>query len=147
MKRTILFIPGTVFIVILISFFLMACEQLVDDKLPSAEDIIEKYLKATGGQKAHEKIQNQRAEYKVDVKASGMEVDFTYYQERPKFCKPTRRSKQSCRRLRLENTPEKQSFQPIVQDSGNSLTDKSNIATAVPSSRPMQHQECQVLRI
>lgn len=83
MKRTLLFIFGTVFIVVLISFCLMASAHLGEDKLPSAEDIIEKYLKATGGRRAHENIQNKRTEYKIDSKTSGIEIDFTYYQERP----------------------------------------------------------------
>jgi gamma-glutamyltranspeptidase/glutathione hydrolase len=83
MKKTALFTYETVLIVSLLSFWLMACEQLDKDRLPSAEDIIEEHLKATGGRKAHEKIRNRKTEYRIDVKASGLEVDLTDYQERP----------------------------------------------------------------
>ena len=83
MKKTALFISETVLIVSFLSFCLVACEQLGEDKLPPAEDIIEKYLKATGGRKAHEKIRNRKTEYRIDLKTSGLGVDLTDYQERP----------------------------------------------------------------
>lgn len=83
MKKSLFGMSGMVFIAVLISFTLGTYAQSNEDQLPPAEEIIEKSLKATGGRKAHEKIRNRKTEYKIDAKTSGMEVDFTYYQERP----------------------------------------------------------------
>ncbi len=90
MKKTIFRMSGRVFVVAIISFCIMACSHLRENKLSSedkkflsAEDIIEKNYTATGGKEAHERIQNVKAEYQISLPTQGMEVDYVYYKERP----------------------------------------------------------------
>lgn len=82
MKKSVLVISGTVFFVALISFCLGIHLYTTKYKLPIAEKIIEKNLKATGGKKAHEKIQNRMEEMNVSVVTYGMEYKTVIYMER-----------------------------------------------------------------
>jgi hypothetical protein len=72
-------------IVLIFSFILFYLNSNIraEDNLPTAEEIIENYYAATGGKKAHEMIKNKKTIYKINHQASGMEIDYVHYQERP----------------------------------------------------------------
>ena len=74
---------GAVVILVLISFCMTVCANPREEKIPSAEEIIEKYLETTGGRKAHEKIRNVKQELKVESVIDGKEYEVFSYKERP----------------------------------------------------------------
>ena len=83
MKKSLLVIFGVVVTSVLISFCMTVCANIREEKLPSAEEIIEKYLETTGGKKAHEKIRNVKQEMKVNSVIAGTEYKVFSYKERP----------------------------------------------------------------
>ncbi len=73
---------GTVFAGV--SFFAPgAWAQESDEKLPSAESIIEKYIDAIGGRAAHKKLNNRLIKAKLEMPAMGFEAAVTAYHARP----------------------------------------------------------------
>jgi CubicO group peptidase (beta-lactamase class C family) len=83
MKRKLSVMSGAVVKVVLISFCMTGCGNPREEKWPPAEEIIEKYLEATGGRKAHEKIKNVKQEMKVKSVIDGKEYKVFSYKERP----------------------------------------------------------------
>ena len=51
--------------------------------LPKAEEVLDKYIEATGGKAAHEKLNNQVAHGKMEIPGSGFKGSMTIYHAVP----------------------------------------------------------------
>lgn len=83
MRKSWFKVFGAVFITVSISFCFCLNLYGAEEKLPNAEEIIEKNLKAIGGRDAYEKIRNQKTEMTAKMITMGMNIKVTTYKERP----------------------------------------------------------------
>jgi hypothetical protein len=83
MRKSWFKVFGAVFIAVPISFCFCLNLYGAEEKLPNAEEIIEKNLKAIGGRDAYEKIRNQKTEMTAKIVTMGMDLKLVWYQERP----------------------------------------------------------------
>lgn len=83
MKRHFSEISGVVSIVALFTFCVYLDLYASEEKLPTPEEIIEKYIEASGGKEAHGKINNRKIEISGKVVPMGIEAKVFIYQERP----------------------------------------------------------------
>ncbi len=54
-----------------------------EQTLPSAEDILERYVNETGGRKAYQKVQNRVSKMEMEIKGAGIKMELTLYQGKP----------------------------------------------------------------
>ena len=52
-------------------------------KLPSAEEILDRYIKATGGKKAYDKIKNRVTKSTMEIAGQGIKLSLTVYAAKP----------------------------------------------------------------
>ncbi len=66
-----------------IGFFAAASGQAAEDKLPSADEVLTRYIQATGGEEAHRKIKTRVEEGTVELAGMNISMEMKAYHERP----------------------------------------------------------------
>ena len=61
----------------------MAAPAFAQDDLPTAEEVMNKYIEATGGAGAYEKLSSRKITGTVEIVAAGVKGDLTIYQQAP----------------------------------------------------------------
>lgn len=73
---------------VIVSFIvalLISSGIFAEEDLPKGEEVLNKYIAATGGQKAYDKIKNRVTKSTIDMKGQGMKIALTVYAAKPNF--------------------------------------------------------------
>ena len=68
---------------LLLSFTASRCDAEKAGKTPTAEQILEKFVEASGGRAAYDKFQNSVSKGTLEIPAAGITIDITVYAARP----------------------------------------------------------------